>query len=102
MSFEFELSKGNFFIPECVVCKKFVWPPSEFCSHCMGKTSLKKGDFQGKIIEFSRKNEEYFCIVEIEKSFKIMAKMSREPRVDQIVKITKCGTSEEGYFFEIN
>lgn len=102
MSFEVELSKGNFFIPECAMCEKFVWPPSEFCSHCMSKTSLKKGVFQGKIIEFSKQNEEYFCIVEIENSFKIMAKMSREPHIDQAVKITKCGTNEGGYFFEIS
>ncbi|MHA7733920.1 hypothetical protein [Nitrosopumilus sp. S6] len=102
MSFESELSKGNFLIPECTICQKIVWPPEEFCTQCMGKTSLKSGNFQGKIIEFSQQNEDYFCIVEIEKSFRLMAKMSTEPRIGQIVKITKCGIDEKNYYFEIN
>ncbi|KEQ57106.1 hypothetical protein AAA799B03_00364 [Marine Group I thaumarchaeote SCGC AAA799-B03] len=102
MNFESELSKGNFLITECIECKKIVWPPTEFCNDCMGKTSLKEGDFEGKIIEFSRQNEDYFCIVEIEKSFRIMAKMSTEPHIDQIVKISKCGISEGNYYFEVN
>ncbi|MBI1662880.1 MAG: hypothetical protein IS860_05210 [Nitrosopumilus sp.] len=102
MNFELELSKGSFCIPECTVCKKIVWPPIEFCSHCMGKVSLKKGDFQGKIIEFSKQNEEYFCVVEIENSFKIIAKISKEPQIDQIVKISKCGINEGNYFFQIS
>jgi len=102
MNFESEISKGNFLIPECTICKKIVWPPTEFCSHCMGKTALKEWDFKGKIIEFSRQNENYFCVVEIENSFKIMAKMSAEPNIDQIVKISKCGISEGNYYFEVN
>lgn len=102
MNFETELSKGNFLILECIVCKKIVWPPSEFCSHCMGKTSLKEGDFKGKIIEFSKQNEDYFCIVDMENSFKIMAKMSTEPHIDQIVKISKCGIDDGNYYFEVN
>ena len=64
MSFEKELKKGQFCIPECLKCKKCVWPPSEFCDKCNGETSLKKEEFNGKIIEFSRQNENYFCIVE--------------------------------------
>ena len=53
MSFEKELEKGQFCIPECIVCEKLVWPPSEFCDKCDGETSLKKEEFEGKIIEFS-------------------------------------------------
>ena len=102
MSFEKEISKGNFLIPECTVCKKIVWPPTEFCSVCMGKTTLKEGGFQGKIIEFSKQSEDYFCIVEIEDSFRIMAKMCKEPNIDQIVKISKCGINEGNYFFEVS
>ena len=62
MSFESELSKGQFCIPECLTCKKIVWPPSEFCDKCNGETSLKKEEFEGKIIEFSRNpNSLIFC-----------------------------------------
>ena len=102
MSFENELEKGQFYLPECISCKKWVWPPSEFCDRCNGKTSLKKEEFEGKIIEFSKQNEDYFCIVEFEKKVRIMAKMLKKPNIDQTVKITKCGISDNSYFFYVN
>ena len=84
-----------------MACKKIVWPPSEFCDNCNETTSLKKGDFEGKIIEFSKQNEDYFCMVEFYNSIRLMAKMLKIPKKDQIVKISKCGISNGGYFFEI-
>tara|TARA_B110001454_G_scaffold144492_1_gene134126 strand:- start:443 stop:751 length:309 start_codon:yes stop_codon:yes gene_type:complete len=101
MSFELELSNGQFCIPECLVCKKIVWPPAEFCDNCNEKISLKKGEFEGKIIEFSKQNENYFCIVEFFSSIRIIAKMTSNPKKDQIVKISKCGISNGSYFFHI-
>ena len=101
MSFESELSKGQFCIPECLTCKKIVWPPSEFCDNCNEITSLKKGDFKGKIIEFSKQNENYFCLVEFCNSIKLMAKMTSSPKKNQIVKISKCGIVNGSYFFQI-
>ena len=101
MSFEKELEKGQFCIPECMVCKKLVWPPSEFCDKCNGETSLKKEKFEGKIIEFSRQNEEYFCMVEFCDSIRIMAKMTTCPKKDQTVKILKCGIYKNNYFFHV-
>ena len=65
------------------------------CSH------LKKGQFEGKIVEFSRENEEYFCMVEFEKSIRIMATMSNIPEIGQIVKISECGIQEGNYFFQV-
>ena len=41
----------------------------------MEKTSLKKEEFEGKIIEFSKQNENYFCLVEFYGSIRLMAKM---------------------------
>ncbi|MDB2446301.1 hypothetical protein N9W45_04265 [Nitrosopumilus sp.] len=101
MNFEKELEQGRFYIPECSVCKKLVWPPSEFCDICNEETSLKKEDFEGKIIEFSRQNEEYFCVVEFCDSIRIMARMMTKPKKDQIVKISNCGISEGSYYFHI-
>ncbi len=101
MSFESELSQGKFFIPSCTVCKKVVWPPAEFCNNCFGQVSLKKGDFEGKIIEFSRQNEEYFCIVEFENAIRVMAKILQIPEIGQMVKILKCGISNGHYFFNV-
>jgi hypothetical protein len=101
MNFEEKLSKGQFYIPECLVCKKIIWPPSEFCDKCNGKTSLKKEEIEGKIIEFSKQNENYFCLVEFCNSIKLMAKMTSSPKKNQIVKISKCGIVNGSYFFQI-
>ncbi|HJM78993.1 MAG TPA: hypothetical protein QF656_00425 [Nitrosopumilus sp.] len=101
MNFEEELRKGKFTIPECLSCKKIIWPPTEFCDVCNSETHLKTGQFTGKIIEFSKQNEEYFCIVEFADSFRLMAKMKSNPKKGQIVKISECGIYKENYFFHI-
>ena len=102
MNFEDKLQEGRFCIPECKECKKIVWPPSETCSNCFGDVYLKNGQFEGKIIEFSREKEEYFCMVEFEQSLRIMATMSSMPQIGQVVKISECGIQDENYFFKIN
>ncbi len=101
MNFESELLQGKFCIPECTVCKKIVWPPTEFCNHCFGSVFLKKGDFEGKIIEFSSKDGGYFCLVEFERNIRVMAKTLQIPKIGQIVKISKCGIVNGGYFFHV-
>ena len=101
MSFESKLNDGEFCIPECIECKKIVWPPAEFCNHCFGIVSLKEGDFKGRIMEFSRQNDQYFCLVEFENPVRIMANISKTPALKQIVKISKCGISNGNYFFQI-
>ena len=102
MNFETELSQGKFMIPECSVCKKIVWPPTEFCNDCFGAVSLKNDDFEGKILEFSKQNNDYFCLVEFEKNLKIMAKMTETPKIGQMVKILKCGILNSSYFFNVS
>ena len=102
MNFESKMSRGEFCIPECEKCKKTVWPPAEFCSHCFGTVSLKQGDFEGKIIEFSRQDEQYFCIVEFSDAIRIMAKISKTPKAGQTVKISKCGIIKGNYFFQVS
>ena len=102
MSFESELLQGKFSIPECTVCKKIVCAPVEFCNYCFGAVSLKKGDFKGKVIEFSRQNKEYFCIIEFENTIKVIAKISQIPEIGQTVKISKCGIINGNYFFYVN
>ncbi len=101
MSFESELTAGKFCIPECIECKKIVWPPSEFCSYCFGDVHLKKGDFKGKIIEFSRQNDHFFCMVEFEDTVRVMTKMAKTPEIGQSVRISNCGMNNGEYFFQI-
>ena len=101
MNFEEELTKGNFTIPECSSCKKIVWPPAEFCDVCYNETCLKSGQFTGKIIEFSKQGNDYFCMVEFENTFRIIANISKTPEIGQIVKISKCGIKKGNYFFHV-
>ncbi len=103
MNFESKLSMGEFCIPECEKCKKIVWPPSEFCNHCFGTVSLKEEkEIEGKIIEFSRKSKQYFCIVEFHGTIRVMVEISKTPKIGQAVKILKCGIREENYFFQVS
>ena len=101
MSFENKLNQGIFCISECNECKKIVWPPSESCSHCFGNVHLKEGIFEGKIIEFSRQMDQYFCMVEFENTIRIMAKTSETPEIGKKVKISKCGVNDGNYFFQV-
>ena len=101
MNFDERLDKGEFCIPQCTECKKIVWPPLEFCNSCFGAVHLKEGEFEGKIIEFSRENEQFFCMVEFENSIRIMAHITDTPEIGQTVKISNCGIKEDNYFFQV-
>lgn len=101
MSAESELKNGNFVVNQCINCKKTVWPPADFCNRCFGKTTIKKGPSEGKIIEFSKNDQCYFCLAEFEKEVKIIGKISSGiPKERQRVRIKKCGIKEGNYFFE--
>ncbi len=102
MSFESKLSEGKFCIPECQKCNKITWPPSEFCSNCFATTSLKEGDFKGKIIEFSKQEDRYFCVVEFADVIRIMATILEHPKIGQSVTILKCGVKNNDYFFQVS
>ena len=103
MSIERELEKGNFVIGECSKCKKNIWPPSEFCNSCFGDVIIKQGSFEGKIIEFSKKDQEYFCLAEFAEQVKIMGRItSGIPLQGQRVSVKKCGIKDKSYFFEFS
>ena len=80
MSFEAKLAKGEFCIPECTDCKKIVWPPAEFCSYCFGNIHLKKEDCKGKVIEFSREKNWFFCLVEFNGMIRIMGLYEKDAK----------------------
>jgi len=103
MNFETELKKGNLVISECNECKKIVWPPSEFCNQCLKENSWRNCSRTGKIIEFSKKEDTYFCVVEIENSIKIIGEViSGTPNIGKQVNITKCGIANNNYFFKMD
>ena len=101
MNIESEIKKGNFVVGECVKCKKMVWPPSKYCNACFGDVTVKKISTKGKILEFSKQNEMYFCLAEFHGGIKIIGKMiGKSPKINQFVSVTKCGIENESYFFE--
>jgi len=99
MNFESELKKGNFMITECNNCHKIVWPSSEYCNFCFHETSWRRSLGIGKILEFSKKDKIFFCLVEIEDSIKIFGQISFEnPKVGDKVCIEECGIINNNMF----
>lgn len=102
MKFENELKNGNFLISECSKCKKIVWPPSAFCNQCLTETVWKTCDKKGKILEFSKKDNTFFCVIEIENSIKLIAEVeSGTPEVGATAIIKDFGIKEGNYFFKL-
>jgi len=102
LSFESELKKGNFVISECPHCKVIVWPPSDYCNQCLSENSWRGCSRIGRIIEFSKKESTYFCVVEIEQSIRIIGEViSGIPKTDGKVKVIGCGIENNNYFFKM-
>ena len=103
--FENELKSGNFIVTECLDCKQIVWPASNFCNICHNHTQWRNANNTGKIIEFSKKNDDYFGLIEIEKNLRVMGKILAEktPKINQTVELknvhlNKYQNSSSGYF----
>ena len=91
MKFESELKKGNFFLSECPKCKKVVWPPSDYCDHCLNEVNWRKSSGEGKLLEFSSQNGRIFCVAEIEDNLRLMGQIiSGVPEIGKKVVITEC------------
>lgn len=80
----------TFMVPQCDSCKIIVWPPSNFCSNCLGDITWKKAPRIGRILEFSKQDKVYFCLVEMKDSFCIIGKVTLGiPKVGQSIKLEK-------------
>ena len=101
--FETELKKGNFLIGECPSCKIVIWPPSEFCSKCFGNITWRNSENVGELVEFSKKEDTYFGIVEFENKIRIIGtlKSKNEPKIGQKTKLDNCSIKEGNYHFEL-
>ncbi|QUC65426.1 hypothetical protein NsoK4_04055 [Nitrosopumilus sp. K4] len=102
MNIEKEIEKGNFVLGECAQCRKTIWPPSDYCNVCFGEVVIKKGPFEGKIIEFSKKEQDYFCLAKFSDHVKIIGSVSEAPQNNQRVHVKKCGIKNGSYFFEFS
>jgi uncharacterized protein len=100
--FESELAKGVFMIPQCLSCKDIVWPPSVYCNHCLGKVNWKKSEGIGKIVEYSKTDDTFFCLAEFEEKIRIMGKLnvnSGIPEIGKNVKMDSCRVEGNNYNF---
>jgi uncharacterized OB-fold protein len=102
--FENELKSGNFIVTECLDCKQIVWPASDFCSICHSSTKWRNTNNIGKIIEFSKKNDKYFGLIEIEKNLRVMGEIISEKTLEtnQKVKLKESSFEKTSKFiFEV-
>ncbi|MDX1441572.1 MAG: zinc ribbon domain-containing protein [Nitrosopumilaceae archaeon] len=102
MKFESELKKGSFFLSECPNCQKIVWPPSEYCDQCLQEVNWRKSTGVGKIIEFSRQNNQIFCVAEIENTVRLLGEIiSGIPDIGKNVIITDCTIEKENHIVKM-
>ena len=100
------LKKGEFRMPTCTLCGASVWPPSHRCSHCLSKTSMKKIDMTGILLEFTSSHikgkEGVFGVVQMS-GIKLVGSFSTTHLKEGMkVKMKKCGIGTDGtafYFF---
>ena len=90
--FEQELKNNNFVCSQCTTCNKLVWPPNDFCNKCFGKVIWRPVSRFAKLIEFSNKDNEFFCIAEFEDCIKVMGSIENASnlKVGQNLFLIKC------------
>lgn len=100
------LKRGEFLMPMCTFCGSKAWPPSHRCPRCLRKTSLKKIETTGTLIEFTNSHvkgkEGVFGLVEMS-GIKIVGSFGDSQLKEGMkVRMTECGVRPDGtafYFF---
>ena len=103
--FNEELKAGKFVCSECQKCKKLVWPPNDYCNRCFGEVKWRPVSRTGKLVEFSKKGEAFFCIAEFENQIRVMGLLECTivPTIGQDLKLVKCGhNGNEEFVFQLN
>ena len=90
--FQNELVKGNFVISRCEKCNKNVWPVNDFCDNCFSNVIWVSGSRSGRIIEYSRQNDNWFCLVETDDNIRMLGtlKSDNEPKIEQKILLDDC------------
>ena len=90
--FEQELKNNNLVCSECLECKKIVWPPSDFCSSCFATTTWRQISRNARLIEYSFKNDECFCVAEFEGEIRLMGTIKNpdKPEIGNALSLEKC------------
>lgn len=96
------IRRGDFRVAVCKHCHKKMWPPSEFCCFCYYKTSLKKIETTGTIVEFTTSqihgNENLYGIVDMQ-GIKLIGSLPVNVTLGMKVKMVECGIRENGCLF---
>ena len=99
--FESEVMAGNFVTSECIDCNKIVWPPSNYCDNCFKEVNWRKVSSNGKLIEWSKKNNDIFCIAEFENTIRVIGKLDTKniiPKPGQLLKFRNCSLNDKPKF----
>ena len=101
---KFEPKENEFICSECQKCNKLVWPPNDYCNRCFGKVIWRPVSHKGKLIEFSKKGDTFFCIAEFENEIRIMGSLNgiTTPVIGQDLKLVKWGyEGDEEFIFQV-
>lgn len=97
------LKKGEFWAPVCASCGRRAWPPSQLCPQCLSKTSLKKVETTGTLLEFTTSHvkgkEGVFGVIEMSGIRLIGSFVSDQLKEGMKVRMTKCGVRPDGTAF---
>lgn len=97
------LKKGEFRMPVCQSCGSMAWPPSHRCPHCLRKTSLKKIETTGTLIEFTSSHvkgkEGVFGLVEMSGIRLVGSFGNQQLKEGMKVRMTECGVKPDGTVF---
>ena len=98
--FEQELKNNAFVSSFCTRCNKQVWPPSDICNSCFGNAVWKPVTRTAKLIEFSRKGDEIFGIVEFEGCIRVMGRIMATPnlQIGQMLNLIECNYDGKAKF----
>jgi len=103
--FKNELMNNKFICSECPKCNKLVWPPSNFCNDCFGNVIWRQVSRNGKLVEFSKKDNVIFCIAEFENMIRVMGELEigiKKPQIGQDLELIKCNyDGKENFFFQL-
>ncbi len=90
--FEQELKNNNFLCSYCVKCNKTVWPPGDFCNRCFNEVIWRAVSRHAKLVEFSYKDKECFCIAEFDEGIRVMGSIEDAAKLEigQSLFLLKC------------
>lgn len=86
----------------CPACDRVSWPPSPHCPHCLVDTVRRSLPKSGRILEYSRVGETYFCMAEFGNGIRIMCALrgtSTEPVVGQSILLDRVERKGADYSF---